>query len=176
MTFGQRITEAREARDAQAKERKARNLAALLTKPSSPVAGTYANPGVFSPLPKTEPKRNPHLLAMANGMPCLMRVDGVCNGDKRTTVAAHSNLSIHGKAKGRKADDQYSVWACAACHGWLDQGKAGAVEKERAFMAGHVRQVEAWRGIATHDPFIKDRDAAQWALDQLAATPIGETA
>jgi hypothetical protein len=121
---------------------------------------------------KTEPKRNRALLDLARGMPCLLRISGVCQGGAETTVAAHSNQAIHGKAGARKADDQYSAWACMACHCWLDSGSAPRTEKDRAFERGHLRQVEAWRLIAT-DPKRpqRDRDAAQWALTQLNATP-----
>jgi hypothetical protein len=137
-----------------------------------PVSGRATTAGGLGrAAPKTVEHRNAHLLAMAKGMRCLLRVPGVCDDRRDTTVACHSNLSIHGKAGARKADDHYTVWGCAACHAWLDQGNASAADKERTFMAGHVRMVEAWRGIATYDPFIKDRDAARWALERLGATP-----
>lgn len=123
---------------------------------------------------KTEPHRNRHLLDMARGQPCLMRVPGVCAGGTETTVACHSNLSIHGKAGAWKADDEYSCAGCFACHTWLDAGPADALVKEAAFMLGHLRQVEAWRAIVA-DPSqpTKDRAAAQWALDHLNASPVG---
>ena len=136
-------------------------------------------PTVFTDLiaqPKTIQHRNSTLLAMAKGMPCLLRVPGVCQGGTETTVAAHSNLSIHGKAGARKADDQYSVWGCMACHiGWLDQGRAPRAAKKAAFMAAHMRQVEEWRFIAADmgNP-ISNRNAALWALALLNATPIYE--
>lgn len=123
--------------------------------------------------PKSIAKRNPHLLAMARNQGCLLKVPGVCNGRQDTTVAAHSNLGIHGKAKARKADDQYHVYACAACHTWLDQGPAPAAEKTGRFMAAHLWMVDIWRGVAGGflDGTPKDRAAAAWALDQLRATP-----
>jgi hypothetical protein len=136
--------------------------------------------GTTGAAPKTEPKRNRALTDLARGEACLLKVPGICNGDRRTTVACHSNLGIHGKAKSRKADDQYSVWGCGACHFWLDQGPAPADVKELAFTLAHIDQVQAWRHIAG-DPFgmshktPKQRKAAQWALDQLGATPLGDT-
>ncbi|NBS67744.1 hypothetical protein EBT31_02375, partial [bacterium] len=37
---------------------------------------------------------------MAKGMPCLLRVAQKCLGEEgSTTVAAHSNMGIHGKGK-----------------------------------------------------------------------------
>lgn len=136
--------------------------------------GTYAG-GTTGPAAKSEPYRDPALLEMARGRPCLLMVPAVCNHRVDTTAAAHSNLAIHGKAGGRKADDCYTVWACAACHiPWLDQGRAPAHVKEQAFMEAHARQVLAWRLIAT-DPSEPERfrRAARRALEQLGASPIG---
>jgi hypothetical protein len=124
--------------------------------------------------PKTEPQRSPYLLAMAKGQSCVLRIEDVCNRDPATVVAAHSNLSIHGKGGARKADDQYHVYACSACHRWLDQGPAPAAIKECAFMAAHLWMVDIWRGIvAEPSQPAKDRAAAQWALDRLNASPVG---
>lgn len=128
--------------------------------------GSYAG-GTTTAAPKTEPHRHAHLLAMAKGMPCLLRIPDVCTSDRATTVACHSNEAAHGKAGARKADDEYTVWGCFACHAWLDQGRASAEEKREAFMEGHARMVQAWRGIVTFCPFLKDVQAARWALAQL---------
>lgn len=140
--------------------------------------GTYATPEVRNRTsdPKPEQHRNPHLLAMARGQACALEVSGICNGDRSTVVAAHSNLSIHGKAGARKADDQYHVYACFACHSWLDQGKADAVIKEMAFMRAHLWMVDIWRGIVAGfiDATPKDKAAARWALDRLNATSVGQ--
>ncbi len=121
--------------------------------------------------PKSTAQRNAHLRDMARGMPCLLRVPGVCTQDRATVVCCHSNLSIHGKAGARKADDHYSVWGCAACHQWLDQGPAPRAQKAAAFMAAHLAQVLEWRAIAfdsRSQP--RDRAAAEWALERLNAT------
>lgn len=150
---------------------------AYVRPPASPPRPVRAvAPTVFTDLvsqPKTEQPRNRRLLDLARGMPCLLRVPGVCQGGTETTVAAHSNWAIHGKAGARKADDHYSVWSCAACHiGWLDQGRATNAQKLAVFMAGHLRQVEQWRFMATDMGIpISDRKAALWALDLLNATP-----
>lgn len=122
--------------------------------------------------PKTEPKRNRALLDLARGMPCLLLVPGCCNHRTDTTVACHSNLGIHGKAGARKSQDFYSCWGCSACHAWLDQGRASAAQKEAAFMAGHNRQVMAWRQIAA-GPDGREQRAAAWALDEIGAWPVG---
>lgn len=124
------------------------------------------------PHPKSKAQRNSHLRDMARGMPCLLLVPGVCCHDRTTVVCCHSNLSIHGKAGARKADDHYSVWGCVACHRWLDQGPAAKAQKYSAFMAAHLRQVLEWRAIAfdtTSAP--RDRNAALWALERLKSIP-----
>jgi hypothetical protein len=127
----------------------------------------FGNAGLKA-MPKSEPKRNRALLDMANGQACLLRVPHVCNGDKKTTVACHSNLSIHGKAGARKADDEYTVWGCAACHRWLDQGSAPAEMKDAVFMQAHHRQVLAWREAAANPAEgPRSRRAALWALGHL---------
>ena len=124
-------------------------------------------------IPKTKAHRNAHLRAMARGMPCLLRVPGVCNHDRSNVVCCHSNLSIHGKAGARKADDQYSVWGCAACHQWLDRGPAPKAQKFSAFMAAHLAQVLEWRAIAFDTSSApRDRAAALWALGLLNSQPI----
>ncbi|MGE4243699.1 nuclease domain-containing protein [Ramlibacter sp.] len=133
--------------------------------------------GVAMPVPKSKPYRDAALLAMAKDRPCLMLVPGMCSHRTDTTVAAHSNFSAHGgKAKGRRADDCFSVWACEACHiRWLDQpiGHNGPTkaQKESAFMAAHSRQVMAWRVIST-DPSEPERfrRAARRALEHLNAS------
>lgn len=124
------------------------------------------------PQPKTKAQRNAHLRDMARGMPCLLRVPGICTQDRATVVCCHSNLSIHGKAGARKADDHYSVWGCAACHRWLDQGTAPRAQKAAAFMTAHLAQVLEWRAIAFDGSSApRDRAAAAWALARLNATP-----
>ncbi|WP_295541053.1 nuclease domain-containing protein [uncultured Pseudacidovorax sp.] len=138
-----------------------------LTKPAN-----YGRPADEAPvvLPKTEPARNRALLELARGQPCLLRIGRVCNDDRETTVAAHSNLMEHGKGGARKADDQFTVWACARCHTWLDQSyQATLAEKHEAWLLAHVRQVEAWRRLAA-DPSrsLRDRAAARWALERQA--------
>lgn len=138
--------------------------------------------GVFAPVsercetvPKSKPYRDPALLAMAEGRPCLLLVPGICSHRVDTVVAAHSNLSVHGKSGARKADDIFSVAACHACHAWLDQGPATAKQKEAAFMAGHALQVLAWRNIAAaSDEPERFRRAARRALEWLNATPLGD--
>lgn len=154
-------------REARLEARAARAMAEV-----RPRASTMSTSAVAAPRPKTKAMRNAHLRDMARGMPCLLQIAGICTHDRTTVVCCHSNLSCHGKAGARKADDHYSVWGCAACHRWLDQGSASAERKEAAFMAAHMRQVMEWRAIAfAPDSSARDRAAAVWALEQLNATP-----
>ncbi len=120
-------------------------------------------------IPKTEAHRNPALLEMARGRQCLIQLPHKClNPSTETTVAAHSNWHEHGKAGARKADDEFSVAACFACHSWLDQGPGTEAEKRATFAAAHQRQIAQWERIAA-DPTepARFRKAAQWALNHL---------
>lgn len=44
---------------------------------------------------------------------------------KRPVDIAHSNFSEHGKGKGIKADDSYTVVLCRACHQKFDNFSVG---------------------------------------------------
>ena len=82
--------------------------------------------------------RNKKILKSAKGQPCTVR-SVWCNGDTSTTVAAHSNQSIHGKARGLKASDCFVAYACSGCHRWLDESAASRAEKVEAFNAAMHR-------------------------------------
>jgi hypothetical protein len=133
------------------------------------VSGTYAG-ATTGAAPKSQPYRDPVLLEMARGRPCLLPTP-CCDHMHQTTVAAHSNQQAHGKGKGRKADDCYTVWACFGAHTWLDQSKASKAEKDAKFAFAHAQQVLAWRLIAM-DPNEPERfrRAAQRALERLEMT------
>ena len=94
--------------------------------------------------------RDPDLLKLAQGEPCLLQVHPRCQGDYgETTVAAHSNELIHGKGKGLKANDCMSVWACYPCHTMFDQeGWKSKREKAKLFDEAWYRQVQEWHKIA----------------------------
>ena len=66
--------------------------------------------------------RNSKRLAEIRGLPCVR-----CgNPDSQ---AAHSNSSKHGKGRGIKADDTYTVPLCHSCHVNFDQYKLGNREQ-----------------------------------------------
>lgn len=114
--------------------------------------------------------RDPDLLKLAKGEKCLLQISDHCMGDQGdTTVAAHSNFMMHGKAKGLKAEDCYSVWSCYKCHSIFDQGGVFTrEEKANLFYEALLRQIEEWRKIAT-SPTLKlwKVEAARNALDYL---------
>jgi len=114
--------------------------------------------------------RDKNLLELAKGERCLlMAVDNCLLDDGTTTVACHSNFLEHGKGRGLKASDAYTVWGCHVCHEWLDFGGAPKAEKRRAFDAAHERQVSEWRDIA-NDPLLAKawkKEAAHGALVEL---------
>ena len=142
--------------------------------PAPPTRGRMASmgPAHLRAIEKPKEWRNPHLLAMAKGKPCLFRLPGICNHNPETTVAAHSNLSIHGKGGARKANDQYSAWACSACHSWFDAGPSPAEHKAEWFKLAHADQVLEWRRIAfDRSGKPKDKAAVIAALTALDCWP-----
>jgi hypothetical protein len=127
----------------------------------------YSGTTSGEPIEKTRPQRNRMLLDMARDRPCLLLFPWVESHRPDTVVACHSNLAIHGKAGARKADDQYSVWGCAACHALLDQGAVSVEVKRERFMAAMGRQIQHWCRIAEDraEP-LQFRAAARWALER----------
>lgn len=60
-------------------------------------------------------------------LPCIK-----CGGGP--SQAAHSNFGEHGKGKGIKADDKYTIPLCHNCHQWFDQYRGmGRVESKEWF-------------------------------------------
>ena len=60
-------------------------------------------------------KRDNNRLEKIRSLPCCQ-----CGASPRSE-AAHSNFGIHGKGKGVKADDKYTIPLCHSCHANLDQ-------------------------------------------------------
>lgn len=86
--------------------------------------------------------RDRKLLDLARDMPCVM-----CGAQDGTTVAAHSNLSEHGKGWSIKADDCMTAWLCYRCHTELDQGNKMDREQKRDFTLTAICKTvqELWR-------------------------------
>lgn len=139
--------------------------------------GTYAAPVTEIPVsvPKQPRAENRHLLGMARGKPCLIR-SLICVGGTETTVACHGGGVANGKGMAYKLPDWRTAWGCYRCNHFTDAyGGATRAQKTAAFDMGFLRQVLEWRAIVadiTQPP--KDRLAAQWALDHLNATPVGQ--
>lgn len=56
----------------------------------------------------------------------IRTMDCCCGcGRKAPSQAAHSNFSAHGKARGLKADDKYTIPMAHECHGKFDQYNMG---------------------------------------------------
>lgn len=60
-------------------------------------------------------KRDNDRLDLIRGLSCCQ-----CGKPPRSQ-AAHSNFGIHGKGKGIKSDDRYTIPLCHSCHANLDQ-------------------------------------------------------
>lgn len=58
--------------------------------------------------------RDSKRLAAIRKLPCVR-----C-GLPAPSQAAHSNFGEHGKGKGIKADDKYTIPLCQSCHRWFD--------------------------------------------------------
>lgn len=124
--------------------------------------------------PKKPRAQNRALLDLAAGKPCLLQ-SPLCVGGTETTVACHGAGVANGKGLGYKVSDALTCWGCYACNHYTDAfSLATKAQKEAVFMLGHLRQVNEWRRIAS-GPASKEQRAALWALEQLNATPIGET-
>ena len=55
----------------------------------------------------------------ARGMECMVRVPGLCNHNRETTVLAHYRLSGT-CGMGIKPIDLAGAWACSSCHDAID--------------------------------------------------------
>ena len=60
-----------------------------------------------------------HLRKLAQGQECQIRLPGICNFNKETTVLAHFRLIGH-SGLALKNHDILGAWACSACHEYVD--------------------------------------------------------
>lgn len=95
---------------------------------------------------KRQPIRSKAIRNAANGEACTWPGCGVNDG---TVVLAHSNMSIHGKAAGRKADDIFGAFLCFKHHTEYDQrnkpddsGQQGEWYFMRAMSATWIRLID----------------------------------
>ena len=69
--------------------------------------------------------RNASRLAAIRKLPCVK-----CGNPN--SQAAHSNSAKHGKGRGIKANDAFTVPLCHVCHSYFDQYKLGNREQSEA--------------------------------------------
>jgi hypothetical protein len=80
----------------------------------------------------------------ARGEECQVRIRGVCNWNKETTVWAHANGSAAGKGIGMKSIDMLGAYACSACHDAYDRRTQNSHDRllvEVCFWEGHARSL-----------------------------------
>lgn len=120
---------------------------------------------------KTPLWRSQHYRDMARKHGCQMRRAIGCLGeDTSTTVLAHLNAGRHGKGMGIKASDGAAVYACHACHTWVDQGPAPSDEKQQAWVGGLKRQRILLQSIVDSKTALpKDKEVAAEALERIPA-------
>ncbi|MDH0562192.1 hypothetical protein [Acinetobacter courvalinii] len=72
----------------------------------------------------------------------------------QVSQAAHSNSSKHGKGRGIKAGDAYTVPLCHSCHSQFDQFKLGTRAESEALFKGWLEKTERLLGIShEQEPF-----------------------
>lgn len=82
---------------------------------------------------KAKEKRGNGEDALCRGQQCYLQIAGICCNDPATVVPCHSNQYVHGKGRGLKALDKYTVPGCWKCHSEIDQGKTFSREEKFAF-------------------------------------------
>jgi hypothetical protein len=81
--------------------------------------------------------RSKKILDSAKGEKCTVE-SPICNDDRTTTVACHSDYMEDGKGKGIKAEDIYIAYGCFNCHQWLTKDVVNDL-KEMYFHRGMKR-------------------------------------
>lgn len=90
--------------------------------------------------------RNAKRLADIRKLPCVR-----CgNPDSQ---AAHSNSAKHGKGRGIKASDQFTVPLCNSCHSQFDQYKLGSREESEKLFEQWLVKTELMLGKKDNEIF-----------------------
>jgi len=75
----------------------------------------------------------------ARDKPCMIRLEGVCNGNAETTVLAHfRQIGVSGT--GLKSPDLCAAWACSDCHDAVDRRRHVDFDREFVRLA-HLQGV-----------------------------------
>lgn len=67
--------------------------------------------------------------------------------------AAHSNFGEHGKGKGIKADDKYTIPLCHSCHQWFDQYRGMGLVESKEWFAKMLEKTERMLNIEDEEIF-----------------------
>lgn len=88
--------------------------------------------------------RDSKRLAAIRKLPCVR-----CgNPDSQ---AAHSNSAKHGKGRGIKASDQFTIPLCHSCHSQFDQYKLGNREQSEAMFEKWLVKTELMMNLKDQD-------------------------
>lgn len=87
--------------------------------------------------------RDPKRLAEIRKLPCVR-----CGSSP--SQAAHSNSSKHGKGRGIKASDEFTVPLCYSCHSQFDQFKLGTRQESEALFEGWLEKTNLMLKIDTN--------------------------
>jgi len=74
-------------------------------------------------------------------------------GSPAPSQAAHSNFGEHGKGKGIKADDKYTIPLCHSCHSDFDQYKTMGREESKEWFNKMLEKTERLLNIKDQDVF-----------------------
>lgn len=113
------------------------NRGAGTLKPGGPLARTSGLKPAGKPMrsrskTNSDPRPKTGEAELCRGQPCYLAIPGVCCRDPATVVPAHSNQARHGKGRGIKAFDAFTIPACWACHAEIDSGKRFTREEKFA--------------------------------------------
>lgn len=84
--------------------------------------------------------RDSKRLAAIRKLPCVRCGSG-------PSQAAHSNSSKHGKGRGIKASDEFTVPLCHSCHSAFDQYRLGTRQESEAMFEQWLEKTERMLSI-----------------------------
>ena len=116
--------------------------------------------------PKREYIRSRPLMKAYRTIPCQL-----CWAEDGTVCGAHSNWLCHGKAKGKKADDNRCASLCSKCHFEIDQGsKWTKSERFKLWWEAHVKTVYALKTSGRWPDSVPVPDFGPWTVSMLFQT------
>lgn len=83
------------------------------------MAAPFHPASAFQPVVLLPKVRSSAIMGAAAGLPCSLRLPGICNHNAATSVMAH--LPGIGKSHASKVSDLHVAIACAACHDAIDR-------------------------------------------------------